>query len=486
VPRALVQPEHFDAFTYELIDGYSKAPYRVETFEEELDRYGFHRGNLAKLRRCWPDLPFDDHRISNPHGYDLRFTGKLRDEQKRLIREWLSFGYGQIQAPPRFGKTLVCTALMTKLRQRTLMLAHLQDLCEQLEETIRAFTNINDLEAEHGVRLCGVLDEWTDFFPIATLSTYQCFAVSARGRRVLREHAQDFGLVMVDEVHRCKTQLFTEVVTTCNAAYRCGVTATPTRKDGLHCVVNDVIGPVVCSSDGEQLPVVWSWEYTERSVKNFSNWSVMWNRLSKDPVRNRRIARKVVEDVRAGHYCLVTTERLQHIDDLKAAIHAIDPDITIGELSGKTKKRKSFRDSAKCGDYQVVIAMNKIVELGYNVPRWSCFHNTLPMTDPNNWYQRVSRIRTPWEPAFDGDDHVKPQPIARVWVDTGHPAVYAYKAVVRRVMDRLNFTCTNKERDKPKRGRRRGLVSREEIPDEREDQAGDGAEESRSQADAGR
>ena len=258
-------------------------------------------------------------------------------------------------------------------------------------------------------------------------------------------------------VHNCKTELFREVVERTTATYRCGVTATPVRKDGMHVVVADTLGPVVAVGSGEQLPVRYTWEHTGIEVKEFANWGVMWNRLVKFKTRDKQIAQKIVHDVRDGHYVLVTTERLKHLDDLMLAIQKIDPDITVGLLSGKTKDREGFRAAAKRGDYQVVIAMNKIVELGYNIPRWSCFHNTLPMTNPQNWYQRISRIRTPMEPAFAGDDWEKPPPLARIWIDTGHRCCQAYRNIVQKENDRLGFECLNPYQ-KRQSGRRKGIT----------------------------
>ena len=458
-------PEHFEKFSYVLTDGYTKETYDVETFDEYEHYYGFARGNLLKLKAVFgPYFDFVDERVSVPLKYPLKFTGKLKDEQASTLREWISARYGMLQAPPRWGKTVWMTALVCKLRQRTLMLANQEDLCHQLEETIRQFTNINELEEEYGIKLCGVLDEWEDFFPVITLSTYQCFAVTPRGRKVIRQQKDAFGLVMVDEAHTSPTELYSDVISALNAAYRCGVTATPTRKDGKHVIVNDVLGPVVSKGKGEQLHVEWSWEATGTHVPEFSNWGTMWNRLYKKKSRNRKIARKVVEDVEAGHFVLVTTERLEHIGMLREAITGIDSDITVGELSGRTKNREKFRSDAKVGEYQVVIAISKMVQLGYNVPRWSCFHNTLPMANKENWYQRISRIRTPMEPAFKGDDYVKPQPVARIWVDYGHKAIWGYRGIVKRVNDGLKFTCLNPEK-KVKR-RRKGVVTFVEIKDD--------------------
>jgi superfamily II DNA or RNA helicase len=459
VPRAFVKPHHLNAYRYKLQDPFTKEHYAIDTCDEALEHYRFPRGNLGKIRKVFGDMPIIDQRRCQPLRHKLKFTGELYPEQKRLVHEWLRYGYGIIQAPPRSGKTVMMTALMCRLRQRALMFAHLEDLCHQLEETIRKFTNVGELEDECGEKLIGVLDEWDDFFPIATLSTYQCFAVSPKGRSVLQQHRDSFGLVLVDEVHRGSTELYREVIQKTSAAYRCGVTATPQRKDGLHCVVSDAIGPVVSIGSTEQLTVHYSWEYTDYVVKPFSNWSVMWNRMVKSASRTKQIAKKVIEDVRAGHYVLVTTERLAHLDELQQAINCIDPDISVGVLSGKTRDREGFRLAARKGEYQVVVAMNKIVELGYNIPRWSCFHNTLPMANRENWYQRISRIRTPFEPE-PGDTWQKPTPVARIWVDHGHPAIFAYQNIVRKENERLQFTCLNPPTPAPK-GRRKGLTGYE-------------------------
>lgn len=447
----VVGPEQteLDEYTYTVVDGYTKNPKVISTYVRRAGQVGFPRGDMGKLERVFGG--WEDRRVAVPHGHRFQFTGRLRGDQDRITREWIRHGYGQIEAPARFGKTWVLAAILCKLRQRAVFLTHVEDLAHQFEETLRAATNIAELEDEAGRKLLGV-PESREVFEIATLSTYQRYGIQ-NGREWLQDNRDTFGLVLVDEVHRSSADVFAHVVGSLNAAYRCGVTATPVRKSGEHVIVNDVIGPVVTTGGSEQLHVSWSYEYTERRIQPFRTWPVMHNRLCKDAVRNRFIARRVVDDVLDGHHVLVTTERVKHLDDLTAAIHAIDPDITVGVLSGRTKDRDGFRVACKRGEYQVVIAMNRIVELGYNVPRWSSFHNTLPLADPHAWYQRVSRIRTPWEPAFPGDDYVKPDPVCRVYVDTGHPVVYAYGNIVRRKMDELGFTCLNPPAKK-KRGRK--------------------------------
>lgn len=351
--------------------------------------------------------------------------------------------------------TVWMTALVKKLKQRALMLAHVEELCHQLEETFREFTNVNELEQQHGVRLCGVLNEWDDFFPILTLSTYQCFEASAVGRKILSDKRDFFGLVMVDECHRAATEVYTKVVGKLDAMYRVGVTATPTRKDHMHCIASDMLGPVRVVGVGEQLHVDYEWVYTNTEVREFASWGTMWGRLCKAKRRNTLIAKRIVADVRNGRFVLCTTERLAHIDAIRDAIVKIDPDISIAEISGRIKGRDALRKAIKRGEYQVTIAMSKIIELGYNIPRWSTIHATLPMTNKENWYQRISRIRTPMEPAFEGDTYEKPTPLARIYIDTGHKAIWAYKSIVKKVNDKFKFTCLNPDKPREKKAQPR-------------------------------
>jgi hypothetical protein len=61
------------------------------------------------------------------------------------------------------------------------------------------------------------------------------------------------------------------------------------------------------------------------------------------------------------------------------------------------------------------------------------------------------------EPSFEGDASEKLMPLARIWIDNGHPAVYAYQNIVRNENNRLGFACLNPPVPRVK-GRRKGLT----------------------------
>lgn len=53
--------------------------------------------------------------------------------------------------------------------------------------------------------------------------------------------------------------------------------------------------------------------------------------------------------------------------------------------------------------------MRRITRLGIDVPLWDCFYNILPTSNPHNYYQELSRVRTHYEG--------KPEPIIKDFVD---------------------------------------------------------------------
>jgi superfamily II DNA or RNA helicase len=63
-------------------------------------------------------------------------------------------------------------------------------------------------------------------------------------------------------------------------------------------------------------------------------------------------------------------------------------------VTGKTSDRDALWSRARSGEIKVVVSMRRITRLGIDVPIWDTFYNILPTSDPFNYYQELSRIRT--------------------------------------------------------------------------------------------
>lgn len=451
VPEALVTRSMKKKFTYLFGPEYSDNPEdyeEVKTYREFSSGYvGFARGNLQKIRDMFPqeDYRVVDRRSLVPHGYtDLEFTGELNADQARVWSEWLDYQYGIVQAPPRWGKTIFMTWMMTRLKQRTLMIAQEEQLLEQFEEEVRAFTNIADLERKYKKRLIGRAKHASDIFPICTIASWQLYHHNLKALRARRD---DWGAVMVDEAHSAASPAYARVINTTNPYYRVGLTATPERKDGKHVVTFDVFGPVVAVGTVEALPVhvkivKTNVSYAPSKLTGKAFWAQLLRRVMNNENRNELICRRVLQDARNGHGVLVVTDRVPHIKRLIGMMREMDhkycmargtKPLQIGELHGeiKGKNRKQLRVDAKTGKLDIVVAYSKIVQLGWNVPAWSSLHSVMPMSNAPNWYQRISRVRTRCAncPGVEHPDCLrkgvclKKPPVCHIYVD--HSRVFA-------------------------------------------------------------
>lgn len=450
VPKEQVSRIDLDAWSYDL--GSSEDFITIQTVQEMGDYYGFHRGNLNKIKEHWDLSGMEDQRKLVKFKEPVKFIGILKTEQKEILIKYLQKGPGVIQAPPRWGKTVWASALITMLKQKTLFLAHEISLLQQMEEEFRVWTNINDLEKKLGYKLIGILDD--KIFPVLTLSTYQRF-IRPKGQGWLYKHRDEWGLVGVDECHRVTADCYTEVTSRLNSYYRLGLTATPFQsKTELHCIEFDVLGPIVAEGIIEQLSVdiiehrtnFMIGKYKEGIFKKgkFDHWADLQNQFMLDNDRNLEICKWAVKDVRDGHTILITTDRVQHTQKLKDILNKIAPEYTVVIISGQVtgKARKKLREKIKAGEINITIAMNRIVQLGWNIPVWSCFHNTLPTTNPENWYQRISRIRTPMKG--------KKKPLCRYYTAlTAYiPAMISYRKTIQNNASKYKFSWLNYKKQK--------------------------------------
>lgn len=179
-------------------------------------------GRISKLEDLFKlRFKIDDRRKEHKLPYKIKFTGDLFTgeivdgrktvDQKEIVNKWLKTKNGMISAPPRSGKTVMAANGVTQLNVKTLIIAHQADYLRQFLRTFigskkrKPMTNIKELRKETGKPIIGIVKKPEDLkkYDIA-LMTYQKFirkeSAAKRIAKYLRGH---FGLVIVDEVHRC-------------------------------------------------------------------------------------------------------------------------------------------------------------------------------------------------------------------------------------------------------------------------------------------
>ena len=226
VPEEYVTPEHLNEFVYQIEENenYEFGPFQtatgsIRTFGKakinDQIYYAFSRGNLEKLGRLFGDLPWTNKTCAKPMKEDLQFKGTLHTwetkqiGQKEAVMTWLRQKGGIIKAPPRFGKTISSIFILTKLKLKTLIIAHQIDLLEQFYKSFIDFTNIDDIQdvapkqkrRNAKGRIVGFFTDYDNPEELdVCLLCWQTFA-SKYGSERIAQYGNTWGTIIVDECH---------------------------------------------------------------------------------------------------------------------------------------------------------------------------------------------------------------------------------------------------------------------------------------------
>ncbi len=381
-------------------------------------------------------IDFDDFKIVDkrtlaPFDYPIKFTAKLRPVQEELEAAFMRRKYGMIVAPPRTGKSITMLKICLNLGQRTIFMANQYEfltqirdhICGNEKEGIPKCTNLPELEKKYGKKLYGFPKTDEDFNNFQFIfMTYQAFISEKNGKDRLRKILHNFGTLAVDEVHKSNSKCFAKTVSAIRTRYRLGCSGTLERKDGKQFIAEAIIGPVSAKTEiGALKPTVYV-HHTPLEGRHYQPgkgaWQYCMRYISKHKKRNEMIVERVVKDLKNGHNILILTQFRDHVTVLQQMINEawgkhICNEFTGGQGKKNLQIRADTLKAAKEGKIRVVVGIRQMMQLGLNVPAWSCLYEVMPISNKPNLKQETSRICTPKEG--------KRAPIIRMFVDLNQP-----------------------------------------------------------------
>ncbi|QRE00285.1 DNA helicase [Burkholderia phage BCSR5] len=360
------------------------------------------RGHDPEWNVKHPDVP-----MKRP----ILFTGTLKPEQKKAVKDVYEKERGVLTAPPRSGKTVMGSALACALNQKTMILASQRDWLVGFQETFigsdtqKPLTNCRNKQ----IGFCKKLSDFEKYD--VCLVTVQTFH-SEKGLRLLRKIRDMFGLVIIDEVHTGAADKYMAALSRLNVRYMVGLSGTPDRKDGKYVIVEDVVGPIIHEIKTKRLAPVVELTRTNFVMKGRQGmWTTMVNKLEKDPQRLKLIAKTALKDVKAGHMVMIPLARIVPIEALVKAINIMAGKTIAKPFHGKVRKkdRDEYIQKARKYKIKVLVGQAKVMSTGINIPRASCLYEVTPSSNMPNAQQRMARVLTPM------DD--KPTPVIRYFLD---------------------------------------------------------------------
>ncbi len=314
---------------------------------------------------------------------DVQFNGTLTSQQQQAAEKILDHDVGVLSAATAFGKTIVAAWLIAKRKANTLILVHRRQLMDQWHERLRAFL---DLASESMGWIGGGKNQLSGQVDVATFQS-----VNRKG--VVQDLVADYGQVIVDECHHVSAVRFEQVLKQVKAKYVCGLTATPTRKDGHHPIIYMQCGPVRYRVNNQKQTAVQPFEhivvprYTSFVVPpSMENPSIqeIYAALAEDEARNELIINDLLEALESGCSPVLLAERTSHVEYFESRLRNFARNVVVlrGGM-GKKQRRAVAERLAAIPDTEerVLIATGRYIGEGFDDSRL----DTLFLISPVSW-----------------------------------------------------------------------------------------------------
>ena len=313
--------------------------------------------------------PINKEAVKERCGLDLNkdichFNGQLRQDQIGFVSELMveiqKNGSCIANAAAGAGKTTMSLYIVSKLKKKTLIIVHKQFLLDQWSERIKQYL-------PH-IKKVGLIQQ--DIIDVDNCDIVIGMLQSISKKDYPSTLFDQFGLVIIDEVHHICSNVFSRTLFKVASRYMLGLSATVKRADGLDKVLHWFLGPTLVKTalditlERPQVKFISASYASDIKLKyNFKQKIIIPDLITKitmDPVRNKQIVdeidtiiknnldRKILFLSDRREHCFIIKEMLSNIPDFKK---------TIGLYIG-LMKQEELNESMKCdimlGTYQLI------------------------------------------------------------------------------------------------------------------------------------
>lgn len=320
-------------------------------------------------------------------------------EQVAAMETALTAKRGVLKLPTGSGKTaIIASGLIAKFGVRALFVANQNILLYQAKE-----------EFEKNIVGCGeigIIAEGESNIQPVTVASVQSLWSKKDDNEIARYLANEVDLIIVDETHVIGTKTWKGIMGMCNAPYRFGLSATPTRVDGADLEIFAQTGPIIYESNASDMinedrlsEVLIEFVPFDHGLFNINmRYPELYeHQIVNNVERNNLIINETIKLLNDKRDILILVQRIKHGDTLKQLLadnKITDVEFVFGEITGAT--RQNLIKDYKQGKFRVLIG-STIFDVGADLPRVSGLVLAGAGQSKVRALQRVGRAIRKWE-----------------------------------------------------------------------------------------
>lgn len=382
---------------------------------------GLYSALIDNIEQAKIPYEIEDER-QNGKTINVEFKGELREEQKVAMNDILQFDNGILHAATAFGKTVVCSAIITEKKVNTLIILESSALMEQWKEALDEFLDINEELPEYKTktgrirvrkevigRLQGAHDSMTGIIDIAMAGS---LCKKGKFHNLLNE----YGMVLVDECHHAASDTISNVLKEVKAKYIYGVTATPKRGDGLEKINYMLIGPIRHSYTAKEkaksqgiehlvyprfTPVV----VPRGIIKEKMHPNEAYDIIRNNEIRDDLIIEDIKECVAAGRTPVVLSRYKEHSEKMYERLKDYANHVFLMTGNNSKKEHKKILEQLHEVDAKetlILIATGSLIGEGFDFPRLDTLFMAMPVSFRSVVEQYAGRLNRD----YDGKENV--------------------------------------------------------------------------------
>ena len=337
------------------------------------------RENLVTIPIGRTDLIPDDYEVVDKRVYvpvDFpEFKFPLRESQQAVYDEIEDNSI--INAWVSWGKTFTGLAIAGKLGQKTLVITHTVPLRNQWAKEVEKVYGFTP-----GIIGSGKFELDS---PIVIGNTQTLY-------RNIPKVRQEFGTIILDEMHHVSSPTFSKVIDTNYCRYKIGLSGTIERKDGKHVVFKDYFGSKIFKPPKENfmVPTV---DIIRSEIRFADGARIPWaNRvtaLANNEEYRHTVAMLAAAYAARGHKVLVVSDRVHFLKSC-AELAGENAICVTGEVSHED--RETLINEVKAGRKDILFGTQAIFSEGISVNNLSCLILGTPVNNEPLLTQLIGRI----------------------------------------------------------------------------------------------